>query len=136
MSVDLSRVQLNWDRDPKSFYWAGDGTSPASVNADVLTILDVPLRKLDSLLAAYQGKQPPNDFWAFGTPEKRNGLIRHLSGGGKITPPQIAVYGKGVDVAGGNHRLVLCRAKALQEIPLIIERMQQERFEELLRTLI
>jgi hypothetical protein len=120
--------EIRWDLDPSNFHYAADGAGPQPWPTFTI-VQDVELKKVIALLRRNLNDSPP-ETWR---QEKGTRLMQHLYSGGKVTPIWVALVGSGIDLAGGQHRFTLCRRKRLEKIPVLIEKMQRERFEELLR---
>lgn len=122
-----------WDHDPTHYYYVEDGSLPSSFDHSTREVINVQLARLDHWLSASNDNPLPQNFDTFGNEEKIMRLYAHVGRGDPVTPPAISVWGHRVEVAGGNHRLVLCRMMVLAKIPIIIEKTHLEGLEQLIQ---
>jgi hypothetical protein len=113
--------EVKWDLDPRSFYRALDGARPSALDGRRLVVRWCVLRTLDDVLAD-QSRRGPDELWSLGDRLKLGRVLVHCSEGRALTPPWIRPIAGMVGIKGGHHRLAMCRAKGLKQVPVLVER--------------
>lgn len=116
---------IAWDLSPASFGWALDGRSPTLPEGVSLTARTAGLAELDAVLNSYS-KRTLDETWTIGDPNKLARVLVHCIEGRQLTPPWITIIDETIGIVGGNHRLAVCRAKALKEIPVLLKESEYE----------
>jgi hypothetical protein len=118
---DWPEFEIQWDLDPRSFYFALDGASPSSLDQRDLAVVSSTLAELDAVLS-HQSWRGPDELWTLGDPHKLARVLVHCLEGRPLTPPWIIPVGNEIGLVGGNHRLAVCRAKGVKALPFIVEK--------------
>jgi hypothetical protein len=124
---------VKWDLDPNSYYWMFDGADPGSANpADYVLIENVAIALIDTHLTPYWHRTP-EELWTIGDPDKSARAIVHWSEGRVMSPPfLVPTDDNRLAIAGGNHRLAVCRTKGVIALPILIRRIHEVKIREIL----
>jgi len=119
--------EVKWDLEPTSFYWALDGEQPSALKGRNLAVRWCVLQNLDAMLT-HQSQRSPDELWNLGDGLKLARVLVHCSEGRSLTPPWILPVAGKVGIVGGHHRLAMCRAKRLEQVPVLVEQGDLEQF--------
>jgi len=130
------KFEINWDYSYENLHYFADGWALNTIVEkfpDGLMVADISLNDLDRKLT--RGScQKVHEFWDIGLRSKKSEAIAHWLNGGVMTPCKIAPHGTDeIIISGGHHRLAVCRAKSLQQLPVLFEPTHQARLDEILK---
>lgn len=121
---DWPDFDITWDHSIENLHLFADGYSLNKLQSDYpsgLMSAKVKLVELDSKLFR-SSFQNVNEFWDIGIKSKKSEAIAHWVLERKMTPCKVTPHeAREIIIAGGNHRLAVCRAKSIEYIPVLFD---------------